>query len=117
MRGSPLYRDTLALCGVLLQELDDGSDYIPLRRRVTDGALCLLDQMTLALALAGSDRYDRVLQADAELQTLRTHLHLAFEIGITDEETFLALAEQMDTIGRQIGGWLKKLRREATAQA
>ncbi len=109
MTGSPLYRDSLALCGVLLHELAGGESYAALRRHLEEGALRLVDQVSLALA--GMDRRERVEGADAELQALRAHLHLALELGMVDEEGFLALAEQADAVGRQLGGWLKKLRR------
>ncbi len=108
MTGPPLYRDTLALCGVLLAELEAESGHERLRGRMGDGALRLLDGVSLALA--GFDRLDRVVDADAELCTLRTHFHLALELELLDEETFLALVEQADAIGRQLGKWLQKLR-------
>jgi len=110
MNGSPLYRDTLALCGVLLQEIDTVPGFAALRHRLAEGALRLLDEVSLAVA--GYDRLERVQSADAELQALRSHLHLAFELALFDEETFLAVGEQTDAIGRQVGGWLKKLRRD-----
>lgn len=107
MTSSPLYRDTLALSGVLLEELAAESRYGRLRRRLEEGSLRLLDRVSLALS--GFDPQVRLEEADAELATLRAHLALAFELELLDEESFLALAEQADTIGRQIGGWSKKL--------
>jgi len=114
MTSSPLYRDTLALCGVLLEEMEGVGGFTVLRHRVAEGALRLLDEVTLALA--GFDGGERVSGADAELQALRSQLHLAFEIGLLEEEVFLAVTEQSDTIGRQIGGWLKKVRRGLESQ-
>ncbi len=108
MTGSPLYRDTFALCGVLLEELEQDAGHERLRRRLGDGALRLLDDV--ALAFGGFERLERLEDADAELATLRTQLRLALELEVFEEETFLALAEQSDAIGRQVGGWLKKLR-------
>ena len=108
MIGSPIYRDTLALAGVLLEDLAEVAAYPVLCRRLEDGALRLLDQV--ALALCGLDRRERVETADAELQALRAHLHLALELRLLDEESYLALVQQADAIGRQLGGWLKKLR-------
>ncbi len=113
LRGSPLYRDTFALCGVLLEEIEREAPYQRLRRRLGDGALRLLDYVTLAFA--GFGRLDRLEDADAELATLRTHLRLAYELEVLEEELFLALAAQADAVGRQIGGWLKKLRRQPEA--
>ncbi len=107
MKDTPLFRDTFALCGVLFEVLEAHGDHAPLRRRLYDGALRLLDLVTLA---AGDfDRFDRLADADEESHALRPHLALAFELGLIDEACFLGFAEQMDSIGRQIGGWLKRL--------
>ncbi len=113
LRGSPLYRDAFALCGVLLEEVEREAPYERVRRRLGDGAVRLLDDVTLAFA--GFGRRERLEDADAELATLRTHLKLAYELEILEEEMFLALAGQADAVGRQIGGWLKKLRRQPEA--
>jgi len=113
MKKTPLYRDTFALCGVLLDTLESGWSHAPLRRRLIAGALHLLDLVTLAIHDFGTR--DRLAGADAELCTLRSHLSMAFELRIVDEESYLAFSAQADTIGRQIGGWLKKLDREARA--
>jgi hypothetical protein len=115
MNGAPLHRDTLALCGVLLEVLETQNSYQRLRERLAEGALHLLDHVILALA--GFDRLARLEDADAELQTLRAHLLLALELGAIDQEDFLALAEQADLVGRQVGGWLKKLTRQADTGA
>lgn len=110
MRGSPLYRDTFAFCGVLLEELEQEPGHQPLCRHLGEGALRLLDDVTLAFD--DFDRRSRLEDADAELSALRTHLRLAYELEVLEEEIFLALAEQADAVGRQLGGWLKKLRRQ-----
>ncbi len=109
MSASPLYRDTFALCGVLFEELDPETPFESLNWHLQGGALRLLDHVTLALG--GFELGEHLHGADAELATLRAHLHLAHELHVLPEESFLALAEQADAIGRQIGGWLRKLRR------
>ncbi len=107
MKSSPLYQDTFALCGVLLEAMETRKDFRELNSRLCRGALRLLD--FVVLAVAGFDRHDRLLDADEELRTFRVHLSLALELGLLDEEAFLAYIEQADRIGRQIGGWLRKL--------
>lgn len=108
-REAPLHHDVVALAGVLLEELETGRSFPGLRRRLADGALRLVDAVTLAVA--GFDRADRLDAADAELRTLRTHIGLALDLGVVPEGLFLALAEQIDLVGRQIGGWLRALER------
>ena len=107
VRSSPLYNDTFALCGAVLEDMERGGGHGVLRARISRGAIRLLDAVTLAVE--GMDRHDRLLDADAELRTLRTHLQLARQLGVLDDEVRLALAEQTEGIGRQIGGWLRKL--------
>ncbi len=111
--GSPLYRDALALCGVLLEELEEerpGTEpFEVLRRGLGEGALDLLGD--ICLALSGLERLSALESADARLCVLRGRLQLGLELGLLGEELFLELAEQADTVGRQIGGWLKKERR------
>ncbi len=107
MNDTPIFRDTLALSRELLAEAESGEGYALLRERLARGALRLLDHVVLAVG--GFDRYERLLDADAELRTLRAHLLLAFESGVLEEEVFLGFSEQADRIGRQIGGWLRKL--------
>lgn len=112
MTRSPLFRDTLALCGVLLEVL--GSRPGPLASRLAQGALSLLDHVTLALG--GFGRAEHVLTADAELRMFRARLLLACELGLVGEEPFLALSEQAERVGRQLGGWRKKLERGSAEQ-
>jgi len=107
MRRSPLYQDTFALCAMLLAECGGAEAEWPPCRRLTSGALRLLDQVSLAVH--GFHRGEHLEAADMELCTLRSHLELAAEMGVVEEDVFLDLAEQMDLIGRQIGGWRKKL--------
>jgi hypothetical protein len=97
----------MAVAGVLVEELR-GND-TALGRRLAEGVLRFVDHVTLAAS--GFDRGRRLSAADAELRTLRAHLLLAFELGLLGEETFLAVSEQADSIGRQLGGWRKKLER------
>lgn len=108
---APIYRDTLVLCAGLLEETERGEHQVLLRRRIANGALRLLDH--LSLALAGFDRRERLAAADAELQTLRSQLLLGWELEVIGEPALLAFAERAEAVGRQIGGWRKKLEREA----
>lgn len=105
----PIYRDTVALAGVLLEDLERGRTVPVLRQRLAHGALRLVDAVTLAVA--GFERADNLAGADAELRLLRTHLGLALDLGVLAEDAFLALAEQADRVGRQLGGWLRAVER------
>jgi hypothetical protein len=109
----PLFRETLALCGVLLEEL--GARTSPVALRLAGGAIRLLDN--IALALGGFDQAEALYAADAELRTLRAQLLLAFELSLLPEQTYLMLIEQVDNVGRQIGGWRKKIKQSSAEAA
>lgn len=108
--GSPVLGDTLALCAVLVEELDGVAAYARLAARLEDSAGRLVEHV--ACACRGIDRPGRLLAADAELCALRAHADIAVEVGLLDEKLYLGLLEQADKVGRQLGGWLKSLRRE-----
>jgi hypothetical protein len=106
-KDAPLFRDAFALAAVVLEDLD-GGPFAELRARLKHGALRLLDLVTLLLSGTGArPRLDRLHAADEELRTLRVHLVLGRELLLLDDDAFVALAEQCDAIGRQIGGWLR----------
>ncbi len=108
MKGAPIYRDTFSLCGVLLAEVEAWAGHEALRRRLGQVALRLLEQVTLALG-DRPDREHHLRGADLELRLLRTHSGLALELGLLEEDLYLDLVEQADLVGRQVGGWLRKL--------
>ena len=114
MKETPLHRDTLALCGVLLEDLGESGGSI-LRQRLAATALAVLEDVTLAIS--GRDRIERLEDADSGLQLFRTHLRLAHQAGYLDEASFMEFAGQADVVGRQMGGWLKKLRLKKLRQS
>ena len=102
---APLRGDALALAAVLLEELPDGPPCAALRERLHRGALALVEDVTLALSGFSPD--ERLADADEALCVLRAHLLLARELELLDDELYLALAEQADGVGRQLGGLLR----------
>ena len=67
----------------------------------------LLESITLALQ--GFATHDRLILADEAAALLRLHLRLCEQKGLIDDCQYLFALEHVDTIGRQLGGWLKKL--------
>ena|GEM_PF-6364349 len=69
MSSSPLYRDSFALCGVLLEAVEGAPGQHPvLRRRLAEAALRLLEDVSLALA--GFERLEAATAADAQLDNI-----------------------------------------------
>ncbi|MBF0348714.1 MAG: hypothetical protein HQL81_13690 [Magnetococcales bacterium] len=107
----PLYGETIVTAAMLLEALEAcGERHTALRHRLADGVLRLTDHVVLALF--DCDRLEHLHAADAELRTLRVHLLLALELRVLEEAFFLNLAERTDSMGRQIGGWIKKCERD-----
>ncbi|MBF0138169.1 MAG: four helix bundle protein [Magnetococcales bacterium] len=112
MRPAPLHGETMRLAAMILRLTEDPViSRSPLSRRLQEGALRLLDHVVLALA--GIDRQRRLAAADAELQTLRAHLLLALEMRMLEEDRFMTVAESVHHVGRQLGGWIKKIKAQS----
>ncbi|WP_428265789.1 hypothetical protein [Haliangium sp.] len=104
---APILRDATSLAGVLLETLDGCPAYRVLVDRVCRRALDLHE--SVILALADDDRHRRLLDADAALQGLRGLLGLARDLSVLSDDDYLGFAEQADRVGRQLGGWLRRL--------
>lgn len=100
---APLYGDTLNLCAWLLGRLD--GDPHGLARSLCQHALGLLKNITLALH--GRRRDDRMEAADEGLLILRAQFRLAVSTALLTQAQFLHVLDQVDRIGRQLGGWMR----------
>lgn len=104
MKEAPLFVQTLDLCRWLVSNLS-GPPMVT--ERVHRHALDLLEAVTWALK--DFDREEQVEHADRSAAALRVHLRLAWHVGALDDARHLFLTEQLDSIGRQIGGWQKRI--------
>lgn len=102
---APIYTDTFKLCQWLLDHFDNTPHV--LAQRITICALDLLQAITLALK--GRRREDQVDIADENLIILRTHIRLAQACGLLSESQMIHVLQQANLIGRQLGGWIKRL--------
>lgn len=104
MKEATLHTDALDLAGWLLGRFSQPD---PLSDRVCRRALDLTE--SVALALQGLDRRGSLELADQALASLRVLLRLAYGLGRLDERQVLHAHERLDGIGRQIGGWTRRL--------
>ncbi len=102
---APLYVDAFALGEWLLGHFGDDPRVLP--RALCEDSLALLEAVTLALK--GRRRDELVEVADERLITLRTRLRLAGSAGYIEESQLIHALERADSIGRQLGGWMRKL--------
>jgi hypothetical protein len=84
-----------------------GAEQDALSRDLCAKAMTLLD--LIALALQDRERDLRLTEADEILVALRLRLRLAEHAGRLDERQLMHALSLADGIGRQIGGWQRRL--------
>lgn len=57
-----------------------------------------------------SSRREKVLLVSSSVDMLRILIRLASDTKTIDKKLYLAIQEQIDEIGRMLGGWLKTLK-------
>ena len=57
-----------------------------------------------------TQRREKVLIVSSSVDMLRVLTRLASDTKIIDKKLYLSLQEQIDEIGRMLGGWLKTLK-------
>jgi hypothetical protein len=113
VKEAPLFVDAYDLAVDLCRRLQQpGGSELPcqvvLSQRVVTAAMDLVDRVTLALK--GYERDRCVAEADECLALLRVYLRMTMDLGLIERQQHLAFIEQLDAIGRQLGGWQKSLR-------
>ncbi|QTD50913.1 four helix bundle protein [Sulfidibacter corallicola] len=76
-------------------------------QKLGQSSAALLEAITLALK--GFDRQENVVEADRALALVRLYLRLALEKQMIDDRQYAYGCRQCDSLGRQLGGWLKSL--------
>ncbi|MCG8423787.1 MAG: four helix bundle protein [Proteobacteria bacterium] len=102
---APLFRDAFELCEWLLGHF--GDDDRVLAHSICSRALSLLEAITLALK--DRAREEQIDTADELLIGLRLRVRLAAQLGYVSENQAVHALERTDTIGNQLGGWLRSL--------
>jgi hypothetical protein len=102
---SPLSRDTEALSEYLLGRFSSSPQ--PLPNRICHTALDLHE--SIMLAFQGRRTLTWLYHADEQLCVLRALLRLAHSQHMLDDTQLLHGSRMTESIGRQLGGWLKRL--------
>lgn len=114
MKEAPLFIRAFDLHSWLLDRLDGPkasghtSGYEQVRRSVLIESRELLH--AVSLALASFDTPERLVAADGHATLLRVHLRLASEKNLLGDRQLLHANGELADIGRQIGGWQRRLR-------
>lgn len=103
---APIFTASWDLCAWIFKKARM-QPHDPLAQALAAEALSLLDSITLALK--NIDRENALADADLILIRLRLRLRLAMEIELLDDRQGQFALRQTDDIGRQLGGWQKRL--------
>ncbi len=110
MKEAPLYAEAHDLARWIVENVPHDA---PLPRRLHESSIDLLE--SVVLALKKHEREARIDEADSICVRLRACLRLACDTRTIDERRLLHLAERLDSIGRQIGGWKRRLAGDTVA--
>jgi hypothetical protein len=106
MKEAPLLTLTMDAAAWLLAH--QGAQGV-LWEQIQRDALHLLDGVVLALK--GTQRDALLEQSDRALLLLRIHLRLAAQSQRLEQTQLVFILGQLDEIGRQFGGWRRRLQR------
>lgn len=84
-------------------------DRYSLGQKCEEATIEMLKSILLASQLSKSEKFPILRKASAQLNLLRVYLRLAKEIKALDSKKYLILQEDIDEIGRMLGGWLKSV--------
>jgi hypothetical protein len=115
-REAQLYVDALDVAGRIgawaAKQRPPGGPARPVVDRVEERALDLVESVSVALAPC-EDRIAEVQQLDTIVTRLRALLRVAHNTELLNETAFVDLSGRLDGIGRQTGGWLRRLHDDA----
>ena len=109
MKEAPIFVDAYQATLDIQQRL--GGVDTPLAQRACSHALRLLEATTLALK--GWDPIENLEIADRGLLALRLALRLVCDSHVVEPDSLLPTLERLDAVGRQLGGWQRKLHVES----
>ena len=84
-------------------------DRYSLGAKCEDAILGMLEGIMLASQLSKAEKLPILQRASAKLNLLRVYVRLAKEVRALDNKKYLILQEDIDEIGRMLGGWLRSL--------
>lgn len=105
----PIFKKTYELYKTLYEYLKSfpRQDRYSLGAKCEDAVLSVLDGIISASQLSKTEKMPILQKASAKLNLLRVYVRLAKEVCALDNKKYLILQEDIDEIGRMLGGWLR----------
>lgn len=85
-------------------------DRFTLWQKTENLTLEVIENILLAGSLTKSAKLPILEKASLNLNTLRVFIRLSKEVMLLDNQKYLILQENIDEIGRMLGGWIKSTR-------
>lgn len=100
-----LYRDFYALRNNVPRQ-----DRFTIWQRCENTILDILENIIYASQLSKAEKLPSLEKASLKLNFLRVFLRLSKEIKILDAKRYIRFEENVDEIGRMLGGWIKSVK-------
>src|SRR3989338_978085 len=112
--GLPIIHDIIELYKTWQQILHHfpSSSRHTLGFRIDTLIIQIAESLFASSFLAGDKKIPFVEESSVKLDSVKFILRLAWESKIINDKKYIALSKHLEKIGRQIGGWLKQLRKQ-----
>lgn len=97
---------------------DEFRDHFPKKSRYTLGAktdmlfLDTIESLFIASYLSKHEKLPYLRKASIKLDLLKFFLKIMWELKALDNKKYIVLSEQLEEIGKMLGGWIKGLQKE-----
>lgn len=100
-----LYKEIYGLRGTIPK-----SDRYAVWQKVENMTLKVLEQVLVAISLPKNEKVVILNEASKKLNMLRVFVRLSKDVKAIDNKKYITLQENLDEIGRMLGGWIKNLK-------
>ena len=77
-------------------------------QKIDNLILEILELIFLALNSSKEEKYNCLKQASLKIDLLKILIRLSKEIKVLDNKKYIQLQQELQEIGKMIGGWIKK---------
>jgi len=81
-----------------------------LGQKIDNLILEILELIFLALNSSKEEKYNCLKQVSLKIDLLKILIRLSKEIKILDNKKYIQLQQELQEIGKMIGGWIKKIK-------
>lgn len=100
---------------------DEFKNHFPKKSRYTIGAkidslfLDTVELLFIASYLSKEQKLPILQKAGGKLDLLKFFLQITWEMNVLDNKKYIALSEQLNEIGKMLGGWMRGIQNKTLA--